>query len=147
MRIRRILLPVLVVLILAGGLISCSFLGMVSIDDRIAQFQTDLNSATRSTIYEDFHPTKTSDYNALKDPVTIEAVFPPLGISDTAYSLTVTDESNPATGVIVTVTGGPASFNAPKHLKLVMDTTGVSDYRIVSLAIDNDDNNYTVEFE
>jgi len=128
------------ILLLAGAaailvaLASCSLLGIVSIDDRLANFQTDLNSATRSTIYQDFHPTKTSDYNALKSPIlTIDVVIPAVG-SNPAYSLQVTDKSDPASGVKATITGGPAGFG-PQYLNLVMDVTGTSDYRIVSLEL------------
>jgi hypothetical protein len=133
MKTRHILLLIGVAAIL-GGLAGCSLFGIVSIEDRLATFQTDLNSATRTVIYQNFHPTRTSDYSALKDPMTtIDVVIPALG-TNPAYSLSVTDKSDPANGVKVTITGGPAGFG-PQYLNLVMDVTGTSDYRILSLEL------------
>jgi hypothetical protein len=134
MRVRHVLVLLGLAAVVAIGLTSCSELGVVSIDERITQFQSDLNSSTRSTIYEDFHPTLTSDYAALKDPTTtIDTVLP----TGTNYSLTITDQSSPSTGVLVTITAGPASLSTPRYLRLVMDMTGLSDYRIVSLELDD----------
>ena len=50
-------------------LASCDLLSSVSIAQRVSDFQSDLNS-NRANIYNDFHPTLTTQYNALKDPVT-----------------------------------------------------------------------------
>jgi hypothetical protein len=148
MRVRHYVLFLLVVLAMAGVLVGCDILGFVSIDQRVADFQVSLNAADRSSLYTNFHPDQTADYAALKDPPkTIDAVMPPLASGDTAYTLAVTDESDAATGVIVKVTGGPALYGAPKNLKLVMATTGTGDYRIVSLAQDNNDSVYTVYFK
>jgi hypothetical protein len=136
MKARHLLSLAAVAIILGFALVSCSDLGVVSITDRLTTFQTDLNAADRTSIYLNFHPTSTMDYDALKDPTTtIDPLFPVLGTTDTVYTLTIDDQANPATGVLVTVTGGPAGFGAPKYLKLVMDTTGVADYRIVSLSM------------
>jgi hypothetical protein len=148
MRVRHYVLFILVALAMAGMFVGCDLLGFVSIDQRVTDFQDSLNAADRSTLYTNFHPTLTSDYAALKDPTTtINQLMPPLGTGDTTYTLTVADETDPATGVIVNVTGGPASYGAPKHLKLVMDVTGTGDYRIVSLAMDNNDSVYTVYYK
>ena len=138
MKSRHALRLVGATLVFAGALAGCSFLNMVSIDERITSFQSDLNSATRATLYEDFNPDLTADYNALKDPTTtIDPLIPVLGTGDAPYTLTVTDKSSPSTGVFVTIDGGPAGFGAPKYLKLVMETTGLADYRIVSLELSN----------
>lgn len=139
MKGRHILFLIGIAAILAAVIVGCSVAGAtVSVTQRITDFQSDLNSSGRTTIYEDFHPTMTSDYNALKDPTTtIDSVIPPLGTSDPAYVLTVTDDTYPATGVFVTITGGPVTFGAPQYLKLVMAVTGTADYRIVSLALSN----------
>jgi hypothetical protein len=135
MKARHIVLLVGVAAVIAA-LASCSLFGIVSIDNRITDFQNDLNSSTRAAIFQDFHPTKTSDYSALKDPkTTIDPLIPPVGTSPN-YVLTVTDETSPSTGVLVTITGGSAgAFPTPQYLNLVMDVTGSSDYRIVSLEL------------
>ncbi len=135
MRVRHIVLGLLAAAALSGALVGCDLLGMVSIDQRITDFQTSLNG-DRTTLYENFHPTLTSDYNALKDPTTtIDPLIPVLGTGDTPYSLSITDQGSPSTGVMVTISGGGSGWG-PKYLKLVMETTGTSDYRIVSLEIE-----------
>jgi hypothetical protein len=148
MRVRHYVIFLLVVLAMAGVLVGCDILGFVSIDQRVTDFQDSLNAADRTSLYLNFHPDQTADYAALKDPTTtIDVLMPRLGTGDTAYTLTVADESDAAAGVIVKVTGGPATYGAPKHLKLVMATTGTADYRIVSLAQDNNDSVYTVIYK
>jgi hypothetical protein len=128
--IRIVVAGTLLAVLLAG----CSLLGFVSIDERMAQFQDDLNSVDRLTLYNNFHPDLTADYAALKVPsLTIDTLIPLRATTDPLYALAVTDQASPSTGVLVTITGGPASYGAPKYLKLVMETSGIGDYRIVSL--------------
>jgi len=130
---------------LGALLVGCDLLGGVSIDQRVTNLETSLNG-DRVDFYTNFNESVTSDYNALKDPSsTIDILMPKLGTGDTPYTLSVTDETDPASGVIVRVTGGPASYGAPKNLKLVMESTGFpDDYLVNSLAMDNNDSNYTV---
>jgi hypothetical protein len=143
MKARHIFLLIGVAAILVA-LASCSLFGIVSIDDRIATFQSDLNSATRTAIYQDFHPTLTADYSALKDPkTTIDPLIPPVG-NGPAYVLTITDETSPSTGVLVTITGGTSGyFPTPQYLSLVMDVTGPSDHRIVALELSDTKGSFT----
>jgi hypothetical protein len=148
MRVRHIVLSLFLVLALSGVLVGCELLGFVSIDLRVTDFESALNAANRSTLYENFHPTLTNDFQALKNTaLTIDVPMPPLVGADASYVLTIDNKADPATGVLVTVTGGPAGFSAPKHLKLVMDTTGIADYRIVSLALDDGAYAYTVLYQ
>ena len=136
MRVRHIVLAVVV--LLAGVLVGCDFIAPVSIDQRITDFQADLNKTTRTSAYLNFHPTLTKAYDALKDGSTITTLFPLPDGTGSSYVLTVTDESAPGTtGVLVTVTGGPTSYLGTHHLILVMETTAISDYRIVSLSTDD----------
>jgi hypothetical protein len=135
MRVRHIILVVAVVLAVVGGLVGCDLLGIVSVSQRVSDFQNDLNLANRSMIYQDFHPTLTSDYDSLKSAsLTLDSIIPPLNPGDADYTLTITDQKDPATGVFVTIDGGASGFS-PQYLKLTMATTGTSDYRIVTLAI------------
>jgi len=41
--------------------------GSVSIAQRITRFETDLNKAARNTLYLHFHPTETTNWDAIKD--------------------------------------------------------------------------------
>jgi outer membrane lipoprotein-sorting protein len=142
MRVRHIVFSLAAVVTLAGVLAGCELLGIVSIDDRIVAFQNELNASTRSTIYENFHPTLTSDFTSLKNAtLTLDTIIPPLGTGDAQYSLVVTDKADPSTGVFVTIDGGSLGWG-PQYLKLVMETTGTADYRIVSLEIDPTPGNF-----
>jgi hypothetical protein len=139
MKLRHVLKLAGIAVLTVAAVVSCSLLGM-SITDRVGSFQTDLNSADRSSIYTNFDSANTSDYNALKSASTIiDQIFPVLGTGDTPYALAITNESNPSTGVLVTVTGGPALFGGTHHLKLVMDnsTSLLGDWQIVTLSMDN----------
>ena len=132
----------------ALALISCS-VSSVSIDERISTFQSDLNTSDRSSVYLDFHPTLTHQYNFLKDPATsgFNTEFPvPTG---TNYSLSIYDKSNPTAGVIVQVTAGPASgstYTPTYYLSLTMATTGSDDWRIVTLSDSQFNSSYNPRF-
>ena len=134
MRTRHVLCFLGLAASLAGAIVGCSLLGSVSIDERIASFQADLNKTDRTSAYLNFHPDLTTDFDTLKSGATIMTIFPLPDGTGTSYTLSITDKSSPSTGVFVTVTGGPTpAFFPPLYLKLVMQTTGTSDYRIVSL--------------
>jgi hypothetical protein len=108
----------------------CQLLGFVSISDRIADLQSSLNNADRSSGFDNFHPTACSDYNALKSTTYSlwATTFPTSGIT---YALSITDQSN-ASAVMVTATGG-GSFGT-LYLQLSFQTTGLGDNRIVTMA-------------
>ena len=131
MRVRHIVRLVAMVLLLAGVLVGCDLLGIISIDQRITDFQGDLNKTDRTSAYLNFHPTLTADYDALKNGLTITSIFPLPDGSGTPYALTVSSETDSA-AVLVSVSGGPTTF-APLYLQLSMNTTGTADYRIVTL--------------
>lgn len=118
-----------VVVTLVFALTGCQLLGFVSISDRIGDFQSSLNNTDRSSAYQNFHPTASSDYDALKSTTyTIwTTTFPTSGIT---YSLSITDQSN-SSAVMVTATGA-GSFGT-LYLRLNMQTTGLGDNRIVSM--------------
>jgi hypothetical protein len=117
------------------GFLSCN-LSSVSIDQRISTFQSDLNTQDRSSLYLNFYPGQTSEYDALKNPsaTNFNLLFPL--VTSTNYSLTVTDESNPSAGVRVTVNAGPSSPGVlPYYLLLVMGQYSGNDWRIISISI------------
>jgi hypothetical protein len=128
MKARHIAYMLIIAAIAVAALAGCEFLGFVSIDQRISDFQTALNTSDRSTAYESFHPDKCGDYSAIKSGTFVWS-----SIFDTTYSpytLTVTDESD-SSAVLVTATG--SNGYATLYLRLNMQTTGVGDYRIVSM--------------
>ncbi|MGA2378909.1 MAG: hypothetical protein ABSG85_06330 [Spirochaetia bacterium] len=116
------------------SLASCN-LNSVSISDRIGDFQSDLNTSSRTNVYNDFHPTMTAAYGPLKDPVGsgFNLAYPPPGPS---YSLSIVDQSNPSAGVIVAVNSGSSGpgYSFPYYLKLTMATYNSNDWRIVTLS-------------
>jgi hypothetical protein len=119
--------------LMAWALISCS-LNAVSIDQRISDFQSDLNTTDRSNVYQDFHPTMTASYDPLKDPITsgFNTAYLPPGPS---FSLSVVDESNPSSGVIVKVNSGlSGTWGTPFYMLLTMATYNGNDWRIVTLS-------------
>jgi hypothetical protein len=132
--------------LISWSLASCNMTTPVSISQRIADFQGDLNTSSRSNVYNDFHPTMTQEYNALKDPNIsgFNLEFPATG----QYSLTDTNDSNPA-AVIVTVNSGPntgSTWVAPYFLELNMATYNSSDWRIVTLSDSQTNGSYVLRF-
>ena len=117
--------------VLAWALMSCDLLNSVSIDQRISNFQADLNNSDRSNIYQDFHPTETSLYDTLKsDQSTIDTPYPvPSG---TNYAIVIDDESNTA-AVVAHMTSYPGTVTLI-YLQLQMDTYNGKDWRIVKLS-------------
>src|SRR5271157_5227234 len=127
----------LAILIVAGlilwNLASCNMTTPVSISQRISDFQADLNTSDRSNIYQDFHPTMTVQYNALKNPgLTINTPFPP---PPPSYSLSIVDQSNPSAVIVAVNPGGSGSgLVNPYYLSLAMATYNNTDWRIVTLS-------------
>jgi len=126
----------------AWALTSCNLAG-VSIDQRISDFQSDLNTSDRANVYQDFHPDQTKEYNALKNPSVsgFNTLFPP----GPTFSLSVVDESNPSAGVVVLVSSGPdASWTPPYYLLLTMATFNGNDWRIVTLSDSKNNTGYVL---
>ena len=129
MKARHIALLLVGAPLVVWALLSCD-LGAVSIDQRISTFQSDLNSSSRTNVYLDFHPTLTSEYNSLKNPsFGINTEFP-----GASYTLSVVDESNPVSGVIVAVSGASGLYTGTWYLLLTMATYNNNDWRIVTLS-------------
>lgn len=120
--------------VLVWGLASCDLNPVVSIDQRVSTFASDLNS-NRSSAYKDFHPDQTTEYQTLANSTyTFDTLFPS---GSPGYTLQITDESSPSTGVFVTVTSAPGTYGTRIYLKLVMATTNSTDWRIVQLFMSN----------
>ncbi len=93
----------------AGCSLFSGLLG-VSVTQRITQFQTDLNNADRTNIYLNFDSTKTTEYNAIKDPKYWDTPYPVPAAGDQKYAITITDDSDPSN--VTATMAGPASFSA-----------------------------------
>ena len=112
--------------LMAWTLASCNLNPVVSIDQRISDFQSDISN-NPGNAYNDFDPDQTTEYQTLAYGGLIQTLFPA-----GSYTLQVTDESSPSTGVLVTVTSYPVGFTRI-YLKLVMATYKSTDWRIVQL--------------
>jgi len=101
------------------------FLFGISINDRISQFQGDLNKTDRTNIYKNFHPTATKDYNAIKTPTFFDTLFPTAGLPTTQYTLTSIDSSNPS-HVTAAISGpvGSIWYPGPVNVYFVMEKDG-----------------------
>jgi len=129
MKARHILYLVVVAGAIALALNSCQLLGIVSISDRISDFQSSLNNSDRSQGYQNFLTTA-SDYDAVKSTTFgLWATTFPTGNSP--YSLSITDQSN-SSAVAVTVTG---SNSFPTlYLQIGFQSTGIGNNLISTVA-------------
>jgi hypothetical protein len=129
MKTRHIAATLTAAAFLAWALVGCNLNPVVSIDQRVSNFASDLNS-NRTNAYQDFDPDQTQMYQALANPAYSFDINFPAG--NPQYAFQITDESSPSTGVFVTVTSYPAGYSN-KYLKLVMATYKDTDWRIVQL--------------
>ncbi|MGO9411310.1 MAG: hypothetical protein ACLQCB_11235 [Spirochaetia bacterium] len=131
MKTRRISAVLAAAVLLALALASCNLNPVVSIDQRVSNFASDLNS-NRSNAYQDFHPDQTTMYQTLANSTfTFDSYFP---AGSPSYAFQITDESSPSTGVFVTIVGAPSGYGSNIYLKLIMATYKDTDWRIVQLS-------------
>jgi len=99
-----LILAVVMVTTFSGcDLIMALFGGKVM--DRIESFASDLNSSSRTSIYKNFHPTKTTQYDNIKDSSFWDYAFP------TSYdyefiNIVASDKNLVATATLVVTIGG-----------------------------------------
>ncbi len=110
--IKALAAPLVIAAIAAG----CTLLS-VSITDRLALFADDLSSADRSTVYTNFHPTLTTDYDAAKAASYWDALFP-TG-TYTIYSINAADPA-----AVTAVMDGPAAFGTGLNAVFKMAKSG-----------------------
>jgi hypothetical protein len=96
---------------------SCN-LGPVTIEGRIYQFVSDLNTSDRSSIYLNFSPYCT-DYLAIHAGTYFDIPFPTVGADPTPYSIIVADFSNAA--AVTAQLNGPALFDPPLTITCQME--------------------------
>jgi hypothetical protein len=119
---------------LALALAGCSLLG-VSIDDRLAKFQDDLNNPDRSGAYLEFDSSLTSYYTAVKKPEWWDIPFPIPAAGEQQYLITVSDESK-SSKVTATISGPPTfSATGPRDAVFVMSQEN-GDYFIEKIFLD-----------
>jgi hypothetical protein len=131
MHTKRIFQLLTLAAVVALAIVSCTP-APVTIDERVASFIDALNSAYRSGIQDNFHPTLTQDVvsGAILTYVWT-TTFPDVN-GGTAYSQTAAIDETNTSAVIVTI-DGPTAFGGPRNLKLVMALEGVDDWRIQEL--------------
>ncbi len=127
---KHLILWLLVLVLLALLFASCN-LGPVSIEGRIYQFVSDLNTSDRSSAYLNFSPYCT-DYLAILDGTHFSAFFP-LVQTSTPYSIATASFSNPD-AVTVQLTG-PESFGLPGIITCQMEQVNM-DWMIRTLSLD-----------
>ncbi len=136
---KRIVGLIALATVVALAVISCG-VAPVTIDDRLNDFLSSLNSSTRSDMQGNFHPTDTQDYSTLPN---FDWTTPfPLVNSDTAYSLSSIDETDP-TNVTAVITGPAAFGTGSPAIKFVMEIYGTDDYRIEQLWLGTSQSNLT----
>jgi len=139
---RAIGLSALGILLLAL-VFGCSF-GM-TLEERIQQFQSDLNLAVRTDIYLNFHSTDTVDYPAIRDSdyISISFALTDPGDPTTVYVISIVDQTDPL-AVTATISSTAMGAGSPYDAIFKMALEGL-DYKIVTLGVDwNDDSSYEV---
>jgi hypothetical protein len=111
------------------GASSCSIFdlfGGVSIAARISYFEGELNSSDRGLTYQQFHPTLTTAYDAIKAPAFWDTPFPVVEAGDDSYVVTTTGNPAADPADVRATIDGPLSFGGPKVTKLVMAKDGAN---------------------
>jgi hypothetical protein len=119
---RKKILLALLIGALALAFWGCNLLG-ISIEDRVDEFIADLNGDW-NLLYENFHPTETAFYNAIKPATFWEDYFEPTPPSYTISGLDTTDPAN-----VTFMIDGPALFLGPRTVTFQMVQSG-SDWYI-----------------
>ena len=101
------------------------------LEQRIQQFADDLNTAARTNIQDNFHPSFTIDY-AIIDPGYFVSLPPP-DVGDILYTISIVDASNEA-AVLASIDGAALPISGPLDALFSMAPDGL-DYKIVSLQI------------
>ncbi len=108
MKIKSLLIMSTMVLVLLLG--SCSLFMGTSIDERISQFQKDLNTSDRANIIDNFSENDCQDYNLINaaDYWNTTSFFTP---DKRTYSISVSeDDSTSASGKITFLNGSESIF-------------------------------------
>jgi hypothetical protein len=130
----RRLLSLAGVALLILAVISGCMVGM-TLEQRIQQFADDLNTAARTNIQGNFHPSFTNDY-AIIDPGYFDPSFPVRLVGDNLYTISIVDASNEA-AVLASINGDALPVLGPVDAIFSMAPDGL-DYKIVSLRVDWD---------
>jgi len=140
---RHILPGLAVAVLVAWTLASCNLLTGVSIKDRVANLQDDMNTSTRSNVYKNFHPTESISFAALRtDPSTFNQAYPP---ANGPFSLSVVDDSDSSAVIVKVGAGDSVAWTAPWYMELQMDKSG-DDWDIVKLYDAQNNGGYTIRF-
>ncbi len=124
-------------IVLLALVFGCTF-GM-TLEERIAQFASDLTLVDRTNTYLNFHSTDTLDYLAIQDPVYWDTPFPLSTPGDplTYYTITIVDAADPL-AVTAEISSTAMGVNQPFNAVFKMAYEGL-DYKIVTLMVDWED--------
>jgi hypothetical protein len=104
------------------GLMSCDLSG-TTIDARIDSFIYDINY-NRANVYQNFHPTETTDYDAIKNGTKLLPLFPTNAIPYSREALDTSDPNN----VTTVLNDGTAEVWGPKDAIFAMVKDGMTWY-------------------
>ena len=120
-------ISILVLLALILGAFNICFIGCdlsgVTIDARIDSFIYDINY-DRNNVYLNFHPSETTDYDAIKDGTKLLPLFPTNAIPYSREALDTLDPDN----VTTILNDGTAEVWGPKDAIFVMIKDGLTWY-------------------
>ena len=123
MRSKYILVLIIFGILLSLLFIGCSLLG-TSIEERVYQFITDINSVDRSTVYKNFDPS-INQQDDVADPAFWNVHFPGSAPTDyRPYTLDSLDDSN-STNVITVISANFLAWG-PKTVRFEMVQIGTN---------------------
>jgi hypothetical protein len=114
-----LILAVMTVTVFSGcDLLMALFGGKVI--DRISSFESDLNSSSRSGIYYNFHPTETTQYDAIKASSYWEDAFP--SVYDYEFSgIIASDEELTASATLTVMYGATEYYSGSVYFTFAED--------------------------
>lgn len=133
MNLKRALMLALTATALLLVVFGCTF--GVTIQERLDQLMTDLNSPLRDLVYLNLDPSL-SDYDALKASAYWDGVFPDGGTTP-EYALTGTaiDDAGDGTATVLATIDGPSSFSGPLAIEFSLVRIGF-EWFISSITLD-----------
>lgn len=135
MNLRKTVVLATIVIVALLTLYGCGLFG-VSIEQRIQDFESDLNDANRDDMYLNFHPTKTADYGPITgDGTVFDTAFPP---ADRNYSIIISDQSS-TDNVIGIIDADGGGFGGPLEIYFKMAQDGL-DWMIEELRLEDTPN-------
>ena len=132
MKAKHILVIFLALVLLPLSLVTCNLLGGTTIDQRVAQFQSDMNTTDRSSAYQNFSSSMT-DYASFRNGSSFSTAFlvPPPN-----YTFSIISESNTSSVIVQVSSGSVLTYSPPNcYLNLDMTEEGGNNWVIQALSV------------